>query len=85
MSNVMELINQIYRPVEAENEVPFGNKTHKAIASWSDDYDIISAIEDDKCIVFILHSTKKPLQWIPSEIIKSLVIPLDTEILQMTN
>ncbi|MCC6866493.1 MAG: hypothetical protein IT280_10085 [Ignavibacteria bacterium] len=50
------------------------------MTSWSNNYDIICAIENDKCIVFVLHSTGNPLRWIPFEIIKSLVIPIEKEI-----
>lgn len=76
----MNINDNKYKAIEPEEEVPFGSGTLKAIASWSDGYDTISAIEDDKCIVFILHSSRKPLMHIPAEIIKSLIIPIETEL-----
>ena len=81
----MDIADNKYKPIEAQTEIIWGNSKHNAIASWGDGYDMISAVEDDKCIVFILHSKRKPLEWIPAEIIKSLLFPLNEELRLSSN
>lgn len=55
--------------------IPFGERRKDAIATWSDDHQKISAIEDDGRIVFFLDIEGRIVTWIPKEILAS--FPID--------
>lgn len=62
----------MYKLTSTKQSIPFGQGQETPIATWTDDYDTISMIEDDHCYLFILESTGNIMQWIPKEIITSL-------------
>ena len=57
----------MYRTINTSKKVPNWEST--PIQTWTDGYGFISAIKDDNCILFVLHSSGNPLKWIPEEVI----------------
>lgn len=66
--------NFIQLPEPSKN-IPFGEQRKNALATWSDDHQKISAIEDDGRIVFFLDIEGRIVSWIPKEILAS--FPVD--------
>ena len=64
-------LNAKYLRIEINQDAQCANK-ERPVMSWTNEYDKIHCLDDDRCFIFILDSTGKRLEWIPKEIIRDL-------------